>query len=165
MRRLLKFSYSLDNGALVKYERPADGKARAETITLESHDGPKKALKDALQKMEKHLREIADLPDDWKDDLEIRGVTCTWSNDIRGLVITGLRKLTSSNSPLVLNSPHFTEEPYSETADPDIGIFSEDCLEDLEVLENLAFKYVDGDREQLELDLATKPSAVLHAAS
>ncbi len=164
-RRLLKFRVSPDEGVLVKYERPIKGSARYETITLESDEKPLKDLKDALAAMAAHLVAIAELPAEWQKDLEIRSVTVTHTDGITGLVITGLRKLAKSNAPLVLNSPHFTECPYSETGSPTVSVYSAECGEALELLTKRALAYVDGDREQLQLELEAAPTAVLHGLS
>jgi hypothetical protein len=165
MKRLLKFRYSPDEGVLIKYEKSIKGSGAFETITVESAEKPQKDLQAALQAMAAHLCAIAELPADWAEDLEIRGVTCTWTDGIRGLVITGLRKLEHSNAPLVLNSPHFTEAPYAEDGDDTVSVYDDGCGEDLETLDRLVFGYVDGAREQLRLELEAAPSAVLHATN
>ena len=164
MNRLLKLRYSPEDGVIVKYEKVSGDDGPAETITLESAERPRQALKDALKVMAEHLCTIAELPSTWAEKTEIRGATLTWTQDIRGVVITGLRTLKGSNAPLVLNSPHSTESPYNEGED-DIGVYNGDCGEALDELESQAMAYVSGDREQLQLSLTEEPSAVLHAAN
>lgn len=152
MKRLLKFRYSPDDGVLVKYERPVKGQAGFETITLESAEKPLVELRDQLQGMAKHLIKIAELPEDWK--LEIRSLTITHGEET-GLVITGLRELVHQNAPLCINSPHCTE-------------LAQPCREDLEKLADLVWKYVAGEREQLELDFtpaAAQKVTPLHGLS
>ncbi len=166
MRRLLKFKYSeKDREVLVKYE--IDGKASMpEIITLESHERPTPAVTLRLDAMAAHLVEIAELPEDWLDELTILGVTITHTDGVKGVVITATRALEESNAPLVLNSPHFTETEYSETGGNGKSIFSTECAEALKKLEKLVFAYVDGEeREQLKLELTEAPTAVLHGLS
>jgi hypothetical protein len=163
MKRLLKFKLD-DDGVLVKYEL-VDQESVRETLTVESQDRPRAELREALKAMAEHLCTIAELPPTWAKDIEIRGVTCTHTNDIRGLVITGLRKLAGSNAPLVLNTPHFTEAPYTEDADSDVGIYTAACGLALDLIELEVWRYLDGEREQLQLGLTEEPTAVLHASS
>ncbi len=162
MKRLLKFKLD-DDGVLVKYE-DVDQESVRETHTVESPERPIKGLRDALSMMAAHLCTMAELPSTWAKEIEIRGVTETHTNDVRGLVVTGLRKLRGSNAPLVLNSPHFTECPYSEDGDSDVGIYTATCGADLDDLERWVWGYLDGEREQLQLGLEVEPSAVLHRA-
>jgi len=149
-RRLLKFKASSDGGYLAKYE--VDGKQGTDTITFESTDAPLPELNAALQKMVDHVVAIAEFPVGWRGDIKIIGVTCTYSNDVQGLVITARRELENSNAPLIVNTPHFTREPYNEDSEDDIGIFSSECGDDLDALEVQVFGYVDGDRAQKQLD-------------
>ncbi len=160
MKRLLKFKLD-DDGVLVKYE-VVDQESVRETHTVESPERPRASLRGALALMADHLCVMAELPSTWAKELEIRGVTVTHTNDVRGLVITGLRKLKGSNAPLVLNSPHFTECPYNEDGDSEVGIYTAACGVDLDELEKQVWCYVDGEREQLQLGLEAEPSAVLH---
>ncbi len=156
-RRLLKFKANSDRTEiLVKYEIDKNG--AVDIVTLESTEKPAKALFDALQAMDKHMGEIAELPADWK--LTILGVTVTNTNDVQGLVITATRELENSNAPLCLNTPHFTRQPYSEGDDSGAGIFSFRCAQALDRLEKLVFAYVDGDREQRVLNFDIEQSPV-----
>ena len=121
--------------------------------TLKCSERPRKELKEAILGMREHLIEQCELPllEGEADDVRIRGLTITENKDgIRGLVITGIRELRNSESPLVLNSPHFVEESENELAK---GVFSDQCGADLDEVARLAFEYIDGSREQSQLDL------------
>jgi len=165
MRHLLKFKTdSARNEFLVKWE--ADTKTgMQETFTMESTERPTKKVLDALEMMGPHLCEIAELPDGWLEDMTILGVTITRNEGVQGLVITATRELEESNAPLVLNSPHFTDSAYSEGGDGNgKSIYSDECADAIAELEKLAFDYIDGkEREQQQLELTEKPTAVLHA--
>ena len=150
-RRLLKFKYKpKDDLVLIKYEH--DRKNVTDTITLETSDKPRKELSDALQAMAEHLVDIVEAPSGWKDKITASSVTVTWNNDVQGLVITGLRGLNNSNSPMVINTPHFTRKSYNEDSSSDKNIFSFDCGAALDNLCLMVFRYVDGERKQLTLD-------------
>lgn len=152
MRKLLKVRIDAD-GVLVKYQEAKGENAKTETVTLEAEDPPLPELERALSSMAEHLCAICELPADWVEDIEVRSVTVTYTEAATGLVITGLRSLDGSSAPLILNSPHFTDAPYSETDQGGKGIYSADCGRDLNELARAAFAYVDGKRGQLQLDL------------
>lgn len=172
-KRVLKFRYNPGDGKIfIKYECPSSASSVSDVFTMESCEAPVQELKDALQKMRDHVIDICEFPPPMNSGITIRGVTITYNDDdIQGLVITALRGLTYSNAPLIVNTPHFTREPYSEGADPDMNVFSTECAEDLDGLERLAFLYVGGQRAQQELDLGPAVeteedgAAVVEAAS
>lgn len=145
MKHLLKLSYApKDHEIKVKYvQSTPDG--RIETVTLESAEEPKAELVSALQAMVPHVIALGELPDEWADDLTVRGVTINRGEAV-GLTITALRQLEDIMTPLVLNTPYTTE----------IG---KNCLRELEELERQALAYVDGQRAQLQLGLREGASA------
>jgi len=95
---------------------------------------------------------LGELPGHWREFLTMRGVTVTWTNGVQGLVLTALRTLSGSNSPMTINTPHFTRESYNEDDESDMGIFSLECGEDIDYLEAAVFRFVDGARAQQELN-------------
>jgi len=149
-RRLLKFKMSKEGDLFIKYEQ--DGDNGVDIITLETPDLPSKELGDAFNKMVDHVIAIGELPGHWREFLTMRGVTVTWTNGVQGLVLTALRTLSGSNSPMTINTPHFTRESYNEDDESDISIFSLECGEDLDYLEAEIFRFVDGARAQKELN-------------
>jgi hypothetical protein len=149
-RRLLKFKMSKEGDLFIKYEQ--DGDNGVDVITLETPDLPSKELGDAFNKMVEHMLDIGELPGSWREFLTMRGITVTWTNGVQGLVLTALRTLSGSNSPMTINTPHFTREPYNEDDESDLGIFSFECGEDLDNLEAEVFRFVDGARAQQELN-------------
>jgi hypothetical protein len=158
MRELLKFKKDSEGNYLVKFQENK-GELKVDTITIESTDTPRKELLDALQAMATHALSMCEFPSTWK--LNVIGVTVTHTNDVQGLVITSSRDLEGSNAPLIINTPHFTREPYNETDESGMGIFTGECGMALDRLEKLALKYVDGARAQLELPLVKKELAAV----
>jgi len=151
-RRLLKFKYKpKDDLIFVKYEQDKQNDI-IDTITLETSEKPRKELSDALQAMAEHLVDIVEAPPGWEEKITVSSISVTWNSGIQGLVITGLRALQLSNSPMVINTPHFTRESYNEDSESDKNIFSYDCALALDRLCSLVFRYVDGERKQLTLD-------------
>jgi len=155
-RELLKLKIK-DSDVFLKYRKPEEDSAYPETITIESSEPPKQELRAALQQMVEHVIDIAELPVAWRDELTVVGVTVT-RNDVEGLVITALRDLDGSNSPLVLNTPHFTREERDENQET--NVYSYECACDLDELERLAFEYADGDRGQRTFDFVDSENFV-----
>lgn len=152
-RELLKLKVK-DGEVVLKYQIVGSG--FPETITIESTEPPRKELNEALQVMVDHVIAMCELPPTWRESLTVRGVTVT-RNDVDGLVITALRDLEGSDSPLVLNTPHFTREGQNE--EQELGIYTFSCGENLDELEKLAFEYADGKRKQQVLDFSEEPEA------
>lgn len=155
-RRLLKFKLK-DDDVFVKYERPSDSAAVPDTVTLESGEAPRVELREAMKALREDIIEMTELPID-EAGLKVIGITYT-HGDYQGVVITALRELDNSNSPLVLNTPHFTS---GNDNDSDMNVYSMECAERLDALEELVFAYVDGDRQQQELEFEdAEPELVL----
>lgn len=156
-RELLKLKIK-DGEVFLKYQ--VTGSGFPETITIESAEPPKTELKDALQLMAEHAIEMCELPPEWLADMTVRSVTIT-RGDVDGLVITTLRDLEGSQAPMVINTPHFTRDGRDENQE--LGIYSFRCGKDLDQLEKLAMRYVDGERQQKEFsfDEAAEPDLVL----
>lgn len=139
----------------VKYQI-TDGDQEPDTVMMEIHEQPTKDLLDALQAMAEHALEFCEFPKTWK--LTVLGVTITHTNDVQGLVITCTRALKKCNAPLIVNTPHFTRDPYNEEDESGMGIFSDACCEALDRLETLAFAFIDGDRVQKQLEFEKQPA-------
>lgn len=159
MRRLIKYKYK-DGETLVKYETEHDEEGQYDTVTLETSDEPTQELYNALQGMAAHAREMIEAPQSWDEELKVLSVKLGYSGDVQGVVITALRALENNNSPLVINTPNFTREPYNEGDASDIGLFSAECATDLDRLEELVFRFVDGERAQGQFDFAGDGVAV-----
>lgn len=140
----------------IKIEEP-DQTGGYTSHTIECKDAPHPDLRNALQDMSQHLKEHAEFPSTWI--VSIISATVTHTNEVQGLVLTGRRDLENCNAPLIVNTPHYTRESYNEDDDSDIGIFSESCGEALDALEKEALAYVDGKRQQAELDFAGNEKA------
>jgi hypothetical protein len=165
-RRLCKVKIGKDDlgraMVTIKIEVPAqDGDYTS--LTMESRDIPHPDLVNALATMAEHLLEHAEFPSTW--NAEVIGCTVTHTNDVQGLVITGKRDLKNCNAPLIINTPHFTREPYNEDDESDMGLFSGECGQHLDALEEEALAYVDGKRAQLELFGTTKQPELIGASA
>jgi hypothetical protein len=142
----------------IKLEEP-DRAGGFTAHTIECKDPPHPDLRKALAAMADHLVTHCEFPSTWVHDIGVIGCTITHTNEVQGLVITGRRELENCNAPLIINTPHYTREPYNEDDDSDMAIFSGSCGDDLDILEHETLAYVDGKREQLKLELDEKPEA------
>lgn len=119
--------------------------------TLKSSEKATTELLDAFLAMRSHLLPMCELAELIEpEEIRIRGITVTEKDGIRGIVITGIRTLRFCDTPLILNTPYFVEDSEDERA---LGVFAEQCGVDLDELERLVWKYLDGDRQQGQLDL------------
>jgi len=155
MRRLRKVKISAKYDvvtvavAFEKHNQTTDG---WDQVSFRSEEPARPELHDALSEMGRHLLSICEFPFEWRYEISVQGVTITYSDDdIQGVVISGRRELKKSNAPLILNSPHISREPYSESSDG-TSLYPPGCAEDLDTLERAALAYVDGARLQRELD-------------
>ncbi len=153
MRRVRKFKYKPTAGMFVAFEATNSSDPDAyDEFTLKSGDEPRGTLITQLNAMSQHVVDLCELPADYAANIQVIGITVTYSDDdIQGLGISALRTLENTDQPMVLNTPHFTRDPYSPTAPSDVGVFSGRCAADLDRLEELIFDYVDGDRAQMDL--------------
>jgi hypothetical protein len=112
--------------------------------TFQCSDMGLESFYDAFKALAEHVQEICELPEEDLIDLRltVKGVTFTYGGerDTPGAVLTGSRKLKFSNTPLNLVTPHKTVEPYGEGQD-----------EDMKVLQAEAERYLNGERQQVDL--------------
>ena len=163
-RRLLKLKLGAKtNDVFIRYDQENRSSVTRDEFSIKSNEPPKAELRTALDTMAEHVIEICELPEDMKELLLVLGVSVSYNDDnIQGLIITCQRALKHSNTPMIINTPNFSREPYSETADPDVNVFSAECAESLDDLEEKAFAYVDGDRAQRELDFGEPKKPETH---
>lgn len=155
-RRLRKLRWA-PGEMTIRYDRVNVATKLMDTYTLESAETPLGELEHALQGMAEHVVEICELPEEMVSDLTVRSVSVSYNADgVQGLIVTALRDLENSNTPMLINTPHFSREAYSETAG-DANVFSPKCGRDLDRLERCAFAYIDGERSQKELDFGESP--------
>jgi hypothetical protein len=156
-RRLCKIKIGSDDVGreivTVKLEEP-DMNSDYTMHLIECKEPAHSDLRNALRDMGQYLKEHAEFPSTWIVD--VISCTVTHTNEVQGLVITGRRDLQRCNAPLIINTPHYTREPYNEGDDSDMGIFSSECGDALDTLEQEALAYVDGKRAQGVLDFEGK---------
>lgn len=153
------------------------GSGNERTWKLICYEEPAPELPAALKALEKHVRELLELPNDWADG-SFRVVKVSWSysesTGVQGASVTCLVDLEAANSPLVLNTPHLPYEQYSSTGNQ--PTMPNQMREALDKVEEEAEAYLRGKRSQGDLfgkaqvkkepteELTEKVTAVVAAA-
>ena len=139
-----KIKYDDNKGRVtVKYQIP-NGTDEPDLYTVDVREEPHDDFKRALDVLDQDVVAICEQPANALVD--VRSVTLTWKDEIMGAVITGLRTLNSARSPLVLNTPHKTVEPYNPEEEDDVGLLPESTVERLEDLIHEAKAFLAGKR-------------------
>lgn len=118
-----------------------------EAYIMKTLDPPRQELIESLQSMAEHVAEICELKKDDAKKIKVTGITIVHKHDTRYITITAKKKLATSKSPLIINTPIRSdtgEEPYC---------MSEKMLSDLQILEDEAWRYIRGERAQQKLSL------------
>lgn len=91
-----------------------DGKS----TVLRCSDEPQPSFYEAMQALTPHVRAICELlPKQWGERVTVTGVSFSMSKDgDEGVVITSLVQLSTSDAPLVLNTPHKMVSDLTEAA-------------------------------------------------
>lgn len=143
---------------IIHYQRESNkSEEMLDEYKIVSWDDPLVSFFNALKKLKGHVYAICEIEGD-EDDLEIKGVSFSWTQGIMGATITACKTLKTSRSPLVLNTPHLPTEPYSEK-DVDAPVLSRDCVDALQSLLAEAEKYINGQRQQKQIKLELTRSA------
>jgi hypothetical protein len=136
----------------IEYEKQRpDG--QYDEFTLSSLDGPAQPFVDALNALAMDVVGICELHADSLDRLTVRGVSFTYTNDIMGACITALKKLETSNAPLVLNTPHLPSEAYGD-GDVTSPVLEPSTVSRLVEVAEAALRFIDGERAQGNLFVA-----------
>jgi hypothetical protein len=150
----------------IEYEKN-DRETDSKKTQFSSYDEPLPGFTDALQALSLHAEEICEFPEGFLtapaafgEDGEVveqkgtvSGVSFSYSDKegIMGATITVLRKLATAQAPLVINTPHLPEAPYSEgSCSP---LLSSGCVRALNHLQDEALKYLAGDRAEKQQEL------------
>lgn len=122
--------------------------------SMKSAEEPAPSFEHALDDLAPHVEQMCELTtnDHQVHPYTVRGVSFSYGgdHDVMGATITAERTLTNSNSPLILNTPHKIAEPYAEGSD-ETQVMTNDCLIDLERLQNEAEDYLEGKRAQMDM--------------
>nr|DAZ68639.1 MAG TPA: hypothetical protein [Caudoviricetes sp.] len=122
---------------------------------MKCSDLPRPEFYSALMNLRQDVLTLLEYPENWLDKITVRGVSYSYSDDgVEGAVITAQRDLEYSTAPENCNTPHKPYEMYNEDGEDPEGIIlmPPEIIDRLDVLEDEAQKYIDGDRAQGTLD-------------
>ena len=121
---------------------------------FESIQQPTPEFVAALDKLVADVIVICELPIIYITGLKIRGVSLSWTiadgEYIMGAVITALKTLSTSNSPLTINTPHLPAEDYGGN-NPNAKVLSADCCDNIKELIESAEGFLLGERSQANM--------------
>jgi len=118
--------------------------------SLNCKDFPREEFKESLQKMANHVTQICEFEESATKKIVVSGISLSYTDKNRYLVITALKDLTNSKSPLIINTPARPE--MSDGAVTAEFCMSKELVWDLENLVEEALRYINGDRAQQKLD-------------
>ncbi len=124
---------------------PCEGSGEPDEHELRSNERPAQPFIDAMLGLRQAIVEEAELPEEMTEQITPVGLSIKHYDDGRmGAVISGTRKLTNSNSPLVLNTPHKPSEGANET--DQTPLLGEDTTAAVDKVIHEAVKYIQGER-------------------
>jgi hypothetical protein len=105
----------------------------------------------ALEDLAPYVCLICELDPDYKEEMSIIGVSFSYSDEdvpVMGATITAQKKLETATSPLILNTPHKSAQPYGGGED-DSNCFDEKTVQALNRVSEECQRYLRGERAQL----------------
>ena len=138
-----------------------EGGGEPDEHVLRSNEKPLQSFVDAMLGLRQAICEEAELPNEMAAQITPLGISLTYYDDSRmGAVISGTRKLTNSNSPLVINTPHKPDEPANDQDQTPLLCSVTTAAIDHVIHE--AVRYIQGERapkDQQELPFGEKVEA------
>ena len=122
-------------------------------LLLTTADRPMQSFHEAMQALRQDVIEMCELPLDYSDRIIVKGVSFSYGGDaeVMGATVTAAMELKYSNVPLNINTPFKAEKPYSEGGADPKQLLDPACVRRLYALAIEAERYVNGDREQMDL--------------
>lgn len=162
MKRILKVKFGSDKKHVFVYEDIKDKDNEIiDEFDFKSKDRALPEFYTALQGLTEHACRICEFPREYDKNVTVIGVSFSYTEVkdtgaiIMGATITFRKELEGSNSPLIVNTPHKPSEFYDgkgeeSPQDPKL-LLSIECVKALEVLQEEAIRYIDGERDQLTI--------------
>ncbi len=114
----------------------------------------------ALEGLRSYVCDICELPEDYEAGMKVNGVRITHDDDIFGVVISAVKTLKSSNTPLNIHTPWKSSVPEDGEQKRADGSskrsLSVNCVKHLDTLMDLAEGYINGERAQASLPFEPK---------
>lgn len=150
--RIKKIKITAENKINIVYEKRVH--TGWDEYSFTCSDAPRPELLVALKALSPHVIEMCELPKEYLDRIDVRGVSFSYAgdNEVMGATIIAQMELKKSYTKLNLNTPHKASEPYSENAPEDeMQLLSNECIDALGQLCDEVELYIKGDRAQQSL--------------
>lgn len=134
----------------IRWQKKNEAAETYDTYEVTSKDPPLDELPKRLQVMANHVTEICEFPESATKNIVVSGISESYTDENRYLVITASRALSKSKAPMLINTP--ARPLYPEGDQDETFCMSRGCFEDLLAVEHEAMKYVRGERAQMQLD-------------
>lgn len=132
------------------YEKMSESTGTYDSYGITSRDMPRDELHKRLQVLANHVEEICELPQGAAKHIVPSGVSMKYTDNNCHAVITALRTLRYSKTPMCINTP--ARPLHAAEGDEDGFCMSDEMIKDIEALEEEAMKYLNGERAQQQLD-------------
>jgi len=127
--------------------------------TVECAEAADPAFYESFDGLGAHVADLLEMTPEWGQKFHAKGVSFSWRENaggdtdrrgaIMGAVVTGQINIKKANSPLLINTPHVPEQPYSaESPEPTLSV---EFIIQLEEVMLQAEYYLDGKRAQVSL--------------
>jgi len=156
--RIISVRITKENKVSIQYH--VKNNSSWDEFSMTSCDAPLQSFINALDSLKEEVVKMCEFPEKDKDSIIVRGVTYSYGgdNETMGATIIAQKKLLRSNSNLNINTPHKASDYYSggDNGDPN-QLLSHECVGALNDVMDECEKYINGERQQLQLDLKPKP--------
>ena len=151
LRRLKKVKITKDDKVSVSW-KVMNKKESWDEHSMTCAEEADPSFYDSLKVLAKTFCDICELPDTEIQNIIITGVSFSYSGDeeILGATIIGQKKLSKSDVNLNINTPHKFEKLHNENGDPK-KLLPEESIDLLHRVREEAFRYVDGERSQMNV--------------
>jgi hypothetical protein len=151
-RKRMQFSkISITKKGVHLVRETTDANGATETADLVSPERPLGSFADSLQAFGPFVTDLLEMPEAWKGNWTVTTLNLSVDkNDNRGLIVTATRPVKKAyNKPLVINTPLVREG--GENPSADAFVLSDEVMELIRLAEGEATRYVNHEREQLDM--------------
>jgi hypothetical protein len=129
----------------LEYEVIRPGGGDPDEYSLLCADLPLVDFRNALRALVDDICVICEFPSSETPKVKVLGCSLTYKDGVLGAVLTATKDLMISPAPLILNTPHLPEKPYSDSGG---SVLPANTVRRVRALCVEAQRYLDGDREQ-----------------
>lgn len=150
-RRIRKFEIGKHQIFKITFERENANTGTYDTYQIKCAEYPRPELIEAVKELSPYITEVLELPDDCKDRLIARKLTCTYDEKTAETSVTITAKFYIPNDGTFIEVKAPKRVINYETPTSEIP-FTPECSEVIERLTTEIFRYIDGDRAQDKLN-------------